>query len=201
MTRADKAALYAGALAVVLPSWIEGYGYPPLEGFAHGTPAIVSDLPALRETAGGGARYVPAGDVDGLAAALRELAGDEELRRRLRRSRGSPSAVRGRRAPAPSARRSRRPPTRLPMTAGNEVVGAGFSVVVVLHDSEAELRVLLDSLEAHLAVPPELVVVDSGSRDGGAELARGRGAEVSCSTATRASARPATPASPRARRE
>ena len=54
----------------------------------------------------------------------------------------------------------------------------GFSVVVVLHDSEAELRVLLHSLEAHLPAPPQLVVVDSGSRDGGAELARSRGAEV-----------------------
>ena len=47
----------------MLPSWCEGYGYPPLEGFAHGTPAIVSDLPALRETAGAGALYVPPGDV------------------------------------------------------------------------------------------------------------------------------------------
>ena len=83
VTRADKAALYAGALAVVLPSWVEGYGYPPLEGYAHGTPAIVSDLPALRETAGEGARYVPPGDAEALAAALRELAGDEVLRARL----------------------------------------------------------------------------------------------------------------------
>jgi glycosyltransferase involved in cell wall biosynthesis len=83
VSRADKAALYAGALAVVLPSWIEGYGYPPLEGYAHGTPAIVSDLPALRETAGEGARFVPPGDVGALAGAMRELAGDEGLRRRL----------------------------------------------------------------------------------------------------------------------
>ena len=80
---AEKAALYTGALAVVLPSWCEGYGYPPLEGYAHGTPAIVSDLPALRETAGAGAVYVPAGDVGALAAALREVAADEGLRARL----------------------------------------------------------------------------------------------------------------------
>jgi glycosyltransferase involved in cell wall biosynthesis len=81
--RGDKAALYAGAVAVVLPSWCEGYGYPPLEGYAHGTPAIVSDLPALRETAGAGALYVPPGDVAALAAAMRELAADAALRRRL----------------------------------------------------------------------------------------------------------------------
>ena len=81
--RVEKSALYAGALAVVLPSWGEGYGYTPLEGFAHGTPAVVSDLPALRETAGAGALYVPPGDVEALRAALEDVARDEALRARL----------------------------------------------------------------------------------------------------------------------
>jgi N-acetylglucosaminyl-diphospho-decaprenol L-rhamnosyltransferase len=53
-----------------------------------------------------------------------------------------------------------------------------FTAVVVLHDSEPELRALLASIERHLAAPPQLVVVDSGSRDGGAALARAHGAEV-----------------------
>ena len=53
-----------------------------------------------------------------------------------------------------------------------------FTAVVVLHDSEPELRALLDSIELHLATPPQLVVVDSGSSDGGAALARERGADV-----------------------
>ena len=53
-----------------------------------------------------------------------------------------------------------------------------FTAVVVLHDSEPELHVLLDSLDRHLAEPPQLVVVDSGSSDGGTALARERGAEV-----------------------
>jgi N-acetylglucosaminyl-diphospho-decaprenol L-rhamnosyltransferase len=53
-----------------------------------------------------------------------------------------------------------------------------FTAVVVLHDSEPELRALLESLDRHLAEPPQLVVVDSGSADGGAALARARGAEV-----------------------
>ncbi len=57
-------------------------------------------------------------------------------------------------------------------------MSASFTAVVVLHDSEAELRVLLDSLDSYLAAPPQLVVVDSGSRDGGAALAQSRGAEV-----------------------
>ena len=53
-----------------------------------------------------------------------------------------------------------------------------FTAVVVVHDSEAELRVLLDSIDRHLVAPPQLVAVDSGSRDGGAALARSRGADV-----------------------
>jgi N-acetylglucosaminyl-diphospho-decaprenol L-rhamnosyltransferase len=53
-----------------------------------------------------------------------------------------------------------------------------FAAIVVLHDSEAELRALLASLAAHLPDPPELVVVDTGSGDGGPALAREHGAEV-----------------------
>jgi GT2 family glycosyltransferase len=53
-----------------------------------------------------------------------------------------------------------------------------FSVVVVTHDSARELAVLLFSLAAHLPERPQLVVVETGSRDEGAELARRHGAEV-----------------------
>jgi GT2 family glycosyltransferase len=54
-----------------------------------------------------------------------------------------------------------------------------FTAVVVLHDSEAALRGLLASLRMHLAAsPPQLVVADSGSRDGGAQVAREAGATV-----------------------
>jgi glycosyltransferase involved in cell wall biosynthesis len=94
VSREEKAALYAGAIAVVLPSWCEGYGYTPLEGYAHGTPAIVSDLPALRETAGEGALYVTPGDTGALRAAMRELAGDAALRARL--AAAGAEALRGR---------------------------------------------------------------------------------------------------------
>jgi len=53
-----------------------------------------------------------------------------------------------------------------------------FSLAVVLHDSAAELALLLRSLDAHLPEHPELIAVDTGTRDGGAELAAARGAEV-----------------------
>jgi glycosyltransferase involved in cell wall biosynthesis len=79
----DLGALYAGALAVVLPSWLEGFGLPPVEGLAAGAPAIVSDLPVFREVLGDGALFVPPGDVEALAEALLALAGDPALRARL----------------------------------------------------------------------------------------------------------------------
>ena len=53
-----------------------------------------------------------------------------------------------------------------------------FTAVVVIHDSGPELATLLDSLDRHLPEPPQLVAVDTGSRDRGAELAGERGAEV-----------------------
>jgi glycosyltransferase involved in cell wall biosynthesis len=79
----DLGALYAGALALVLPSWLEGFGLPPVEGLAAGTPAIVSDLPVFREVLGDGALYVPPGDAEALADALLSLERDPALRARL----------------------------------------------------------------------------------------------------------------------
>jgi glycosyltransferase involved in cell wall biosynthesis len=79
----DLDALYAGALAITMPSWLEGFGLPPLEGLLRGTPAIVSDLPVFRETLGDGALRVPPGDEGALAGALIEIASDEGLRARL----------------------------------------------------------------------------------------------------------------------
>jgi N-acetylglucosaminyl-diphospho-decaprenol L-rhamnosyltransferase len=53
-----------------------------------------------------------------------------------------------------------------------------FTVVVVLHDSAPELDVLLRSFDAHLAARPQVVVVDTGTPDGGADRAAAWGAEV-----------------------
>lgn len=53
-----------------------------------------------------------------------------------------------------------------------------FAIVTVIHDSEAELAGLLGSVERRLEPRPRVVVVDSGSSDGGAALAREWGAEL-----------------------
>jgi N-acetylglucosaminyl-diphospho-decaprenol L-rhamnosyltransferase len=53
-----------------------------------------------------------------------------------------------------------------------------FTIVTVLHQSAPELPRLLGSIDAHLDPHPQVVAVDSGSTDDGAELARAAGAEV-----------------------
>jgi glycosyltransferase involved in cell wall biosynthesis len=79
----ELASLYAGALAVVQPSFLEGFGLPPLEAAAHGTPAVVSALDCFAETLGDAALRVPPGDADALAEAMLRIAGDEALRASL----------------------------------------------------------------------------------------------------------------------
>ena len=73
----DMVPLLTGASALVYPSLYEGFGLPPLEAMACGTPALVSDLEVLRETAHGQAVYLPTGDVDAWSRAmLAALGGD-----------------------------------------------------------------------------------------------------------------------------
>jgi glycosyltransferase involved in cell wall biosynthesis len=66
----DLRALMTGAAALVYPSRYEGFGTPPLEAWACGTPALVSDIPVLRESTEGRAVYLPPGDVGAWAEAI-----------------------------------------------------------------------------------------------------------------------------------
>lgn len=65
----ELAAIYTGATALVFPSDDEGFGLPPVEALACGTPVAVCDVPALREVLGDRATFVDTGDVAGLLAA------------------------------------------------------------------------------------------------------------------------------------
>lgn len=64
--------LYAGAEALLYPSWYEGFGLPVLEGMAAGVRVIASDVPAHREVGGDEIFYVDPGDVEVVAAAMRD---------------------------------------------------------------------------------------------------------------------------------
>ena len=66
-------AVVAGAAALVFPSRYEGFGLPPLEALAAGTPVVASDLPVLREVLGDHAAYAPPGDPDALATAIEKV--------------------------------------------------------------------------------------------------------------------------------
>jgi glycosyltransferase involved in cell wall biosynthesis len=81
---ADVPTLVAGAEALVLPSFAEGFGLPVLEAQAAGTPAACSDLPALREAAGDAAVFFDPHDVASMAAGIEKILRDEELRKELR---------------------------------------------------------------------------------------------------------------------
>lgn len=70
VTDEDLRTLMTGAAAFLYPSRYEGFGLPPLEALACGTPALTSDLPALRESAGSSAHLLPVGDVAAWAEAL-----------------------------------------------------------------------------------------------------------------------------------
>jgi alpha-1,3-rhamnosyl/mannosyltransferase len=65
----ELAAIYSGAHALVFPSDEEGFGLPPVEALACGTPVAACDLPALREVLDGRVQLTPVDDLDGLVAA------------------------------------------------------------------------------------------------------------------------------------
>lgn len=75
--------LYAGATGFVYPSLAEGFGLPPLEAMAAGTPVLTSSKTSLPEVCGTAALYCDPLDVGDIAARLKDLACDASLRLRL----------------------------------------------------------------------------------------------------------------------
>jgi alpha-1,3-rhamnosyl/mannosyltransferase len=72
----DLAALYAGAMVLVYPSLYEGFGLPPLEAMACGTPVIVSNRATLPEVVGQAGEQIEPTDAAQLAFLLERLADD-----------------------------------------------------------------------------------------------------------------------------
>ncbi|MGH6727392.1 MAG: glycosyltransferase family 4 protein [Pseudolabrys sp.] len=79
----DLRTLYEHALALVFPSFYEGFGLPPLEAMTCGCPVIISEQPALVEVCGEVALRCRADDTGAIAQYMRALHDDAALRARL----------------------------------------------------------------------------------------------------------------------
>lgn len=78
--------LYRGAAVTALISLSEGFGFPPLEAMACGTPVVVSNVDSLPEVTAGAALVVDPLDVSHIADALVSLLRDTDVRESCRQS-------------------------------------------------------------------------------------------------------------------
>jgi glycosyltransferase involved in cell wall biosynthesis len=67
------------------PAWYEGFGFPPLEAMACGTPVVVSDRSSLPELVGDAGLVASADDPEAWRGALEKVVGDADLAADLRR--------------------------------------------------------------------------------------------------------------------
>jgi glycosyltransferase involved in cell wall biosynthesis len=79
----DLPALYAGAIALTLPSRFEGFGFPALEAMRCGTAVLGSTAGALPEIIGTAGILLSPDDAGAWSQAMLELAHDPALQRRL----------------------------------------------------------------------------------------------------------------------
>ncbi len=77
-------ALYENAMALVFPSFYEGFGLPPLEAMALGCPVVCSDAASLPEVVGEAALTAGPDELELRAEQLRTLADRPALRAELR---------------------------------------------------------------------------------------------------------------------
>ena len=76
--------LYSGATMMVYPSLYEGFGLPPLEAMACGTPVITSNVSSIPEVVGKAGITVDPNDADDLANAMARVMADKSLQDQMR---------------------------------------------------------------------------------------------------------------------
>jgi len=84
VTETDLSCLYAGAQALIFPSYYEGFGLPVVEAFASGCPVITSHQGSLAEIAGEVALFVDPDNVDKIIEAIKKVNKSFNLRNKLR---------------------------------------------------------------------------------------------------------------------
>jgi glycosyltransferase involved in cell wall biosynthesis len=85
LSQETLAVMYRLAGVFVFPSLYEGFGLPPLEAMASGTPVVTSNVSSLPEVAGDAAVLVDPYDPQAIADGIYRVLADERLRRDLRR--------------------------------------------------------------------------------------------------------------------
>jgi glycosyltransferase involved in cell wall biosynthesis len=75
---------YDAAKIFIFPSLYEGFGLPPLEAMAHGTPVVTSNTSSLPEVVGKAAVLVNPENVFEIMRALHRVLVDQALRDRLK---------------------------------------------------------------------------------------------------------------------
>jgi glycosyltransferase involved in cell wall biosynthesis len=80
---AELPSYYRGAIAFLFPSLYEGFGLPPIEAMACGTPVLTSNVTSLPEVVGDAALLVNPYDVDAIARGIECLVQDRVLRQEL----------------------------------------------------------------------------------------------------------------------
>ena len=76
-------ALYAQACGFVFPSLYEGFGLPPLEAMACGTPVVASNVSSMPELLGDAAEYVNPEDTSDIARGILRILGDRDYAQEL----------------------------------------------------------------------------------------------------------------------
>ncbi|MCM0649704.1 glycosyltransferase family 4 protein [Clostridium swellfunianum] len=71
--------LYNASKFLVYPSFYEGFGLPPVEAMACGTPVITSNVTSIPEVLGDSAIFMNPNDVDGLCRSMYDVLSSEEL--------------------------------------------------------------------------------------------------------------------------
>ena len=82
---AELPAVYNLARVLAHPAWYEGFGFPPLEAMACGTPVVVSDRSSLPELVGDAGLLAPADDAEAWRRALEKVIEDPDLAADLKR--------------------------------------------------------------------------------------------------------------------